>query len=308
MFIFSLNGMGVMQSLIRFDWAIKKLLRSNINYGILEGFLSELLNFDIKIVKILESERNKEDQDDKYNRVDILVEDDKGELILIEVQVDLEIDYLTRLFNEKSKVFTEYMNESDPYLKVKKVYSVNVVYFDLGQGEDYVYHGTTNFIGIYKNDELKLNESQRRVYQKQHIKEIYPEYYVIKVNQFDDLAKNTLDEWIYFLKHEEIKDDFKAKGLKEAKEKLDSMKLSPDEIKGYKRYVENFHYKASMVDSSYGEGVRDGIEQGIDKGEKKKAISMAKEMLADGEPLEKIIKYSKLPESEVLKLKEELGK
>jgi hypothetical protein len=40
-----------------------------------------------------------------------------------------------------------------------------------------------------------LNESQRRVYQKQHCKEIYPEYYVIKVNQFDDLAKNTLDEW-----------------------------------------------------------------------------------------------------------------
>jgi predicted transposase/invertase (TIGR01784 family) len=298
----------VMKRLIRFDWAIKKLLRSKTNYGILEGFLSELLNFDVKIVKILESERNKEDQEDKYNRVDILVEDDKGELILIEVQVDLEIDYLTRLFNEKSKVFTEYMNESDPYLKVKKVYSVNVVYFDLGQGEDYVYHGTTNFIGIYKNDELKLNESQRRVYQKQHIKEIYPEYYVIKVNQFDDLAKNTLDEWIYFLKHEEIKDDFKAKGLKEAKEKLDSMKLSPDEMKGYKRYVENLHYKASMVDSSYGEGVRDGIEQGIEQGEKKKAISMAKEMLADGEPLEKIIKYSKLPESEVLKLKEELGK
>lgn len=287
-----------MKRLVRFDWAIKKLLRSKTNYGILEGFLSELLNFDVKIVKILESESNKEDQEDKYNRVDILVEDDKGELILIEVQVDLEIDYLTRLFNEKSKVSTEYMNESYPYLKVKKVYSVNVMYFDLGQGEDYIYHGTTKFIGLNKNDELLLNEKQRRVYQKQHIKEIFPEYYVIKVNQFDDLAKNTLDEWIYFLKNEEIKDNFKAKGLKEAKEKLDSIKLSPEEMKEYKRYVENLHYKASMVDSSYGEGVRDGIEQGIEQGK----IEMAKEMIADGETIEKIMRYSKLSEKEILKL------
>jgi hypothetical protein len=73
MLIYSLNGGGVMKRLIRFDWAIKKLLRRKTNYGILEGFLSELLNFDVKIVKILESESNKEDQDDKYNRVDILV-------------------------------------------------------------------------------------------------------------------------------------------------------------------------------------------------------------------------------------------
>ena len=251
-----------MKRLVRFDWAIKKLLRSKTNYVILEGFLSELLNFDIKIVKILESESNKEELEDKYNRVDILVEDDKGELVLIEVQVNTELDYFSRMLYGTSKIVTEYINESEPYLKVKKVYSVNVMYFDLGQGEDYVYHGTTKFIGLNKNDELLLNEKQRRVYQKQHIKDIFPEYYVVKVNQFDDLAKNTLDEWIYFLKNEEIKDNFKAKGLKEAKEKLDSMKLSPEEMKAYKRYVENLHYKASMVDSSYGEGVRDGIEQG----------------------------------------------
>ena len=62
-----------MKHLIRFDWAIKKLLRSKANFGILEGFLSVLLKTQIKIHKILESEGNKETVTDKFNRLDILV-------------------------------------------------------------------------------------------------------------------------------------------------------------------------------------------------------------------------------------------
>jgi len=63
---------------IRFDWAIKRLLRQKANFGILEGFLSELLKEDIRIIEILDSESNKETEEDKYNRVDILVKDSRG--------------------------------------------------------------------------------------------------------------------------------------------------------------------------------------------------------------------------------------
>ena len=61
------------KKLVQFDWAIKKLLRHKANFAILEGFLTELLGFDVKIKSILESEGNKEDSADKYNKVDILV-------------------------------------------------------------------------------------------------------------------------------------------------------------------------------------------------------------------------------------------
>jgi hypothetical protein len=44
------------RKLISFDFALQKRLRSKANFGILEGFLSELLFTDIKIVAILESE------------------------------------------------------------------------------------------------------------------------------------------------------------------------------------------------------------------------------------------------------------
>ena len=69
---------------IRFDWAMKRLLRNKANFAVLEGLLTTLLNEKIVIQKLLESESNQEDEFDKYNRVDMLAENSKGELILIE--------------------------------------------------------------------------------------------------------------------------------------------------------------------------------------------------------------------------------
>ncbi len=62
------------KQLIRFDWAVKKLLRNKANFGVLEGFLSELLFDKIRIERILESEANQETGSDKFNRVDILTQ------------------------------------------------------------------------------------------------------------------------------------------------------------------------------------------------------------------------------------------
>ena len=139
------------KKLVRFDWAMKKMLRHKANFDILEGFLSELLGEEIKIKQILDSESNKETEDDKFNRVDILVEDSKGELIIIEIQNSKEYDYFHRMLYGTSKAITEHIKEGQPYADVKKVISITIAYFDLGQGKDYVYHGTTIFKGIHKN-------------------------------------------------------------------------------------------------------------------------------------------------------------
>jgi predicted transposase/invertase (TIGR01784 family) len=268
------------QYLIRFDWAMKRLLRSKANFGILEGFLSELLKRDLTILEVLDSESNQLDQDNKFNRVDILVKLADGEIVLIEVQTDTEEDYFSRMLFGTSKVITEHIYLGDKYVKVKKVYSVNILYFDLGHGNDYIYHGTTNFIGLHINDQLSLSVKQQEFYKKNAIHHIYPEYYLIKVNQFDDIAKDTLDEWIYFLKNETIKDGFKAKGLVEAKEKLDSMKMNKEERLIYDRYVEDIRYRNSILHSNYSmgkiEGKMEGKIEGIQIG-KEEGIQIGKE-------------------------------
>ncbi|KAA6327098.1 hypothetical protein EZS27_023887, partial [termite gut metagenome] len=68
--------------LVSFDWAMKRLLRNKANFEVLEGFLSVLLKRSIKIERILESESNQDTDRDKFNKVDILVEDQNGEMII----------------------------------------------------------------------------------------------------------------------------------------------------------------------------------------------------------------------------------
>jgi predicted transposase/invertase (TIGR01784 family) len=263
--------------LVRFDWAMKKLLRDKANFDVLEGFLSELLSEDIKIIKILESEGNKADENDKHNRVDIFVEDTQGELIIIEVQNSKEYDYFHRILYGTSKVITEYISEGDEYAKVKKVISITIAYFDLGQGDDYVYHGVNQFKGIHTGDVLSLAKVQKEKYGVEEAFEIYPEYWIIKVDQFDGVIQDKLDEWIYFLKNSELPENFSAKGLSEAKKKLDAMNLSDEERIAYKRYLKRLRDIASeqhtlMIDAEelikekYKEGMQKGFEEGVEKG------------------------------------------
>jgi len=252
--------------LVTFDWAMKRLLRSKANYEVLEGFLSELLKEDITILEVLESESNKEDKYDKSNRVDLKVETGAKEIIIIEVQYDREFDYFKRILFGVSKTITEHIVESDPYSEVKKVISVNILYFDLGEGKDYVYKGKTVFRGLHQNDKLQLSAQQKELYKADRIADLYPEYYLIKINQFDDIARDTLDEWIYFFKNEEIKQEFKAKGLVKAKAVLDIMKLSEKERRRYEHYADNLHYQASMFESTYVVGEMDGLKKGREEG------------------------------------------
>ena len=274
------------RKLINFDWAMKKLLRSKANFEILEGFLSELLKESIQIIEILESESNKEDRQDKFNQVDLKVKNQHDEIIVIEVQYEREFDYLQRILFGASKVITEHLDEGEPYSQVVKVISVNILCFDLGQGEDYVYHGVTSFTGLHTQDTLQLSEDQQDLYKRNEIHELFPEYYLIKLNKFNDIAKDTLDEWIYFLKNEEIKEDFQAKGIKKAKQTLDVLKLPKQEQIAYARYQNNLHYQASMFESSYviGEkrGEKKGEERGEKKGEKRRSIEIAKKLVAAG--------------------------
>ncbi len=238
------------RKLVSFDWAMKKILRQKDNFDILEGFLSELFKFDVEIVEILESEGNQESENDKFNRVDLLAKDSRGELILIEVQYDSQQDYFHRMLYGTSKLICEYIERGEEYSKVKKVYSVNIVYFALAKGDDYLYHGKTEFKGLNSLDEtFELSNLQQKEFGINRVYEIFPEYFVIRVNKFNDITKNRLDEWIYFLKNEMIKDNFKAKGLDKAQQTLDIMKLKDEERRAYNRKLENLSLEKSLARS-----------------------------------------------------------
>ena len=312
--------------LVRFDWAIKRLLRQKANFVVLESFLSELLGEQVKIDRILESEGNKESEDDKFNRVDLLAENDKGELMLVEVQNTSELYYFQRMLYGTSKAITDYIYEGDKYSEVRKVYSVNIVYFDLGQGDDYIYHGKSVFKGVHTGDTLRLSVKQRNAFVKEEAGDLFPEYYILRVDEFNRHAVTPLDEWIRFLKSGTIDEGTQVEGLKVAKERLRVSGLSREERRAYDRHVDAVRVQWDVLTTARTEGwdegraegreegLKEGRAEGLEKGLKKgraegkaegkaeEKYAIARGMKADGMPVEAIAKYTGLTVDEIEKL------
>ena len=284
-----------MENLIRFDWAMKRLLRDKSNYVVLEGFLSTLLEEDVHICKFLESESNQADASDKFNRADILAEDSKG-------------DYFHRILYGVSKTIAEYIGLGDAYSKVRKVYSINIVYFDLGEGKDYVYHGKTDFRGLHNpNDILRLSVRQREIFVGKEAGDLFPEYYVLRVNDFDKVAKTPLDEWIQFLKTGEIEGSSMAKGLPEARERLRLDSLNADEKRAYYRDMEAQRYQRSVIETGRIEGREEGRAEGRAEGKvegrveglKEASEKIARNLKQLAVPIEVITKSTGLTSEEI---------
>ena len=299
-----------MVNAIRFDWAIKRMLRSNANFSILEGFLSELLCEDITIESILENGTNKVSIDNNMNHLVVLVNNSKDESIIIEIQSNYSYDFMRRVLSSPSKLVDDNMAKGMLYSKIKKTISVNIVYFNLGHGDDYVYHGFTSFFGIHTNDKLSLSDQEKKIFNADHIERIYPEYYILKINKFDNVSRNTLDEWINFLKNEEVNEGSKAKGLLEAKKELDKLKLSKEAMREYEADLTNWRDNQSLMSTKYLEGELAGIDKGIKMGEQAKEkyadekvrqekIEIAKSMIEDGMSIYKIAKLTGLREEEI---------
>ncbi len=251
---------------IRFDWAMKRLLRQKANFGILEGLLTTLLGMKIHIQHLLESESNQEDENDKYNRVDMLAENDKGELFLIEVQNNTEYAYFQRMLFGTSKLVTEYIKKGQGYDKVRKVYSVNIVYFQLGKGTDIVYHGKTEFRGIHNGDVLELSPFQRQRFNVDTVSDLYPEYYILKVNDFNRVAKNSLEEWVYYLNTGDVPKGAKAPGMEEVKEQLTIDRMNKMERDAYYKHLDNIVILRDNIFTEREEGRLEGRAEGREEG------------------------------------------
>ena len=284
---------------IRFDWAMKRLLRNKANFSVLEGLLTTLLGEKIVIQKLLESESNQETEFDKYNRVDMLAEDSKGELILIEVQNNSEYAYFQRMLFGTSKLVTEYIERGDNYDKVRKVYSVNIVYFELGHGKDYVYHGKTEFRGIHTNDLLELTPFQKQTFKADTVSQLYPEYYILKVNGFNQVAKSPLEEWIYYLNTGEIPSNATAPGLDEARQKLKLAMMTRNELAAYYRHLDNIVILSNNIITEREEGRAEGRAEGREEGAMNKAIEVARFLKASGSPIELIMGATGLTKEEI---------
>lgn len=258
--------MEVNNKYIRFDWAVKRMLRDKANFAVLEGLITVLLGEKITISEILESEGNQESASDKFNRVDIKAINSKGEIIIVEVQLTRQLYYLQRMLYGVSKAITEHIQIGDKYDNVKKVYSINILYFDLGQGKDYLYHGRTVFTGVHTGDLLKVNTRERNEITLCAPENVFPEYYIIRVNEFNDIAKTPLEEWLDYLKNNRIKDNTTTPGLREARERLLYMTMDDKDRRAYDSHMDDIMVQNDVLDTAKMEGIEEGRAEGRAEG------------------------------------------
>ena len=272
---------------IRFDWAVKRLLRNKANFGVLEGFLTVLLGESIHIVEILESEGNQQCESDKFNRVDIKARNSKDEIIIVEVQNTREIYYLERILFGVAKAITEHIELGNLYSEVKKVYSVSILYFDIGKGNDYLYHGQNTFVGVHTGDFLEVSTKEKNAIVRKLPSEIFPEYFLIRVNEFNKVAVTPLEEWIEYLKTGVIRPDTKAPGLEEARRKLIYYNMNRDEQLAYDEHINAVMIQNDVLTTAAEEGRQEGREEGRQEGREEGRLEGRLEGLAAGRQEEK---------------------
>ena len=299
---------------IRFDWAVKRLLRNKANFGVLEGFLTVLLNEPIRIVEILESEGNQQRENEKFNRVDIKARNSKDEIIIVEVQNTREIYYLERILFGVAKAITEHIELGELYSEVKKVYSVSILYFDIGRGNDYLYHGQNTFVGVHTGDFLEVTTKEKNAIIRKLPAEIFPEYFLIRVNEFNKVAVTPLEEWSEYLKTGIIRPDTKAPGLEEARRKLIYYNMDKKERLAYDEHINAVMIQNDVLSTAALEGRQEGLaegrqeglaegrQEGFEKGRIEEKRENARKMKSLNLPPETIHQITGLPIEEIEKL------
>lgn len=210
-----------------------------------------------------------------------------------------ELYYLERILYGVAKAITEHISLSQSYNEVKKVYSISVLYFDIGKGTDYLYHGQTRFIGVHTHDELQVNVKERNAFVIRTPASIYPEYILIRVNEFNSVAVTPLEEWMRYLKEGIINKDTKAPELSEAREKLRYYSMTKAEQHAYDEHLNAVMIQNDVLSSAKEKGRMEGLQEGIQKGERRERLKNAASLKKLGMDTSLIAQALGLSEEEV---------
>jgi len=304
----SKNLIQMEREIISFDYAIKNILRDKANFDILSGFLTELLKKPVCVQEILESEGNTSIPDGKVNRLDLKAKIDNDEIAVFEIQFFDQIDFLGKVLFNACKAVVEQVSSGDLF-DVKKVYSVNIAYFGMGAKKEYVFVADlTEFKGVHFNEVIPFSQNLDPL--SNVCKDIHPQYFLILPKKFEEKneeSRGKFDEWVYVLKHSSVKSDFTAAGIQAAGEKLDVLKMTPDERAEYERKKQMDMSQKSQLYTAELKGEAIGLEKGEAIGLEKEKEQAVIRGHNKGHSIDTIAEFTDLSPDQILKILKENG-
>ena len=276
----------------------------------MSGFLSALLKKNIIITGILESETNQLSATDKYTRVDILAEDVAGTKFIIEVQNSYNQPYLQRMLYGASKMLVESVVSGEDYSKLRKVISINILYYQFQGGKDSIYRGKTHLIGDTTGEELELTEEEKEAYKAERPSDLFIEFVIIALSNFDGHLRSQIDAWMYLFINDSLPQkpeiELSAEVI-QAKEVVHDLFLNAEERKAHDDYLMEVWDARNITQTAHDTGKIEGRIEGLVEGEKigiEKGLQIGKaEGLQEGELKGKLLAAKAMLDMDIDKAK-----
>jgi predicted transposase/invertase (TIGR01784 family) len=287
------------KGLVSFDYAIKYLLRDKGDYSIVEGFISALLKTkgykDVKIIALLESESNKEDSKDKRSLADLIVEDEDKHKYIIEIERNVKDSFIHKSLFNTSRLIVDNLAQREDYTQILKVFHISLLYFPIGNGNGAIYHGKTIIHEIETNDKLSVHIKNKETSEVFDATDILPEYFYISVPQFNDRLEKEIDDWLHVMKYDEVPKNYHSPYMAQVADKLSILKMTKDERNNYSYYQKKLYNDRDELQAAEARGEA--------RGEVKRNIIIAKNLLAQEIDVKTISVATSLSIAEIEKLK-----
>ena len=268
----------------KMDFVFKNIFGSEKHPNILISFLNATLKPKdlITEVEIKNTDLNKGYIEDKFSRLDVKATTSNDEIINIEIQLKNEYNMIKRSLYYWSKLYSEQLNEGEDYSLLKRTICINILNFK--------YLKTRMFHSVYRMKEIHTNEELSDI----------QEIHFIEIPKLEDGSdeKDMLVAWIEFLKNPESEKvrslEMSVDEIREAKDELIKMSNDDTQRELYEMRAKTLRDKISALNEAE--------RKGIKKGEKNKAIEIAKSLIKLGLDKESIAKSTGLDLCEVEKL------
>ena len=278
------------------DFGFKKIFGEEASKPLLIDFLSSLLP-DTKIVSLSFKDKEKlgKTQEDRKAIYDIYCENDKGEKIIIELQKAKQNYFKDRTVYYATFPIQEQAEKGDWNYELKAVFCIGVLDFTFDEKSKISKAEVMHTV-------LLKDQNNQPFYDK--LKFVYLE--MPNFTKKEKELKTRLDKWLYFIKHSEdivkIPEIFKDKIFVQAFEKAEIAKYSETERKNYEASLKTYRDLKGVIDTAFddgqikgkAEGKAEGKVEGKAEGKIEEKFATAKLMKEEGEPIEKIIRFTKL--------------
>lgn len=143
------------------------------------------------------------------------------------------------------------------------------MYFPFDNMKAPLYHGKTIFREVDKKHPMKfsLGDMRGKIFD---LYNVFPEYVVISVPLFNAVIRDELYEWLYVVKHSDVKKDFKSPYMKKVAKRLDILKMTPKEQIIYRAYMNKSYKERDYIVSAEEKGREQGMGKRNRGGEEKR--------------------------------------